>query len=144
MPTILALDVGERRIGAAVGSTESGLARPHSVWQSHGRQRDAARIRELIVETGAELLVVGLPIQSDGTPSPQAERIRRYIEGMGDALPVPVVFRDETYSTQDAQALLRASGSRRRKRRELEDAAAAAVILQGYLDAQTSPGSEDR
>ncbi|NPV07272.1 MAG: Holliday junction resolvase RuvX [Anaerolineae bacterium] len=134
MAVILALDVGERRIGAAVGSTESGLARPYAVWQSHGRERDAMRIRELAAETGADLLLVGLPLQSDGTPSPQAERVRRYVEGMIPSLPLPVEFRDEAYSTQDAQALLRESGAGRRRRRELEDAAAAAVILQSYLD----------
>jgi len=131
---ILALDVGDVRIGAAVGSTEARLARPYAVWRSQGRAKDCARIAAAAQEVGADLLLVGLPTQADGSPSPQAERIRRYVQSMSPSLSLPVVFCDETLSTQDAQARLRDGCGTRRHRHELEDAAAAAVILQAYLD----------
>ena len=135
MPAILALDVGEARIGVAVGSSESGLARPHSVFRHGTRENDARRIRELLAESGATLLLVGLPLNSDGSPTAQAERIRRYVEGIAQTLPVPVVFWNEAFSSQDAQERLLAGGGKRKRRRQREDAAAAAVMLQSYLDA---------
>lgn len=134
MPTILALDVGDAKIGVATGSTEARLARPYAVWRSRGRAKDTQRIAEAIAAVGATVLLVGLPLQEDGSPSTQAERIRRYVEPMALDLSLELRFVDETYSTQDAQQQLIDGGSRRRRRQALEDAAAAAVILQRYLD----------
>ncbi|MGQ9555315.1 MAG: Holliday junction resolvase RuvX [Anaerolineae bacterium] len=133
MPTILALDVGETRIGVAVGSSESGLARPHSVFRHSTRENDARRIRELLAESGATLLLVGLPLNADGSSTAQAERIRRYAAGLADMLPVPVAFWNEAFSSQVAQERLLAGGSSRKRRRQREDATAAAVMLQDYL-----------
>lgn len=134
MPVLLALDVGERRTGVAVGSTESGLARPHSVIR-HGSSRDVARrIGQLVAETGAAQVIVGYPANPDGSESAQGERVRRFIEGMADEFGAPVLFRNEAYSSQDAQARLIDLGGSRKRRREQEDAVAAAIILQGYLD----------
>lgn len=133
--------MGDVRIGVAAGSTEARLGRPLAVWRSQGRTKDAARIAETARELGASLLVVGLPLQEDGTPGVQADRIRRYLESMAPDLPLSIVFVDETLSTQDAQAHLQAGGSRRRRRQGLEDAAAAAVILQRYFDRLTADGT---
>ncbi len=144
MPVALALDVGDVRIGVATGSTEARLARPLAVWRSRGRAKDAAQIVETARRLGAELLVVGLPLQEDGLPGAQADRIRRYLESMSGELPVPVVFVDETLSTQDAQAYLLAGGSRRVRRQGLEDATAAAVILQRYFDSLPAHGTQHR
>ena len=141
MPTILALDVGEARIGVAVGSSESGLARPHSVFRHSTRANDTRRVRELLAEAGATLLLVGLPLAPDGSPTAQAERIRRYIEGLAEMLPVPVALWNEAFSTQDAQERLLEGGSSRKRRRQREDAAAAAVMLQDYLDYQRRSGA---
>jgi len=143
VPVILALDVGDAKIGAATGSTEVRLARPFTVWRSRGRARDAERIQQAACELGATVLLVGLPLQEDGAPSPQAERIRRYVEPIATDLELDLVFVDETYSTQDAQQHLIEGGSGRRRRQGLEDAAAAAVILQRYLD-RLGAGEEQR
>jgi len=136
VPVILALDVGEKRIGVAVGSTESGLARPHDVWQVTTTEKVTKRIRELAMELGATALVVGVPLNADGSLSDQSMRIKRYIEGMAEDIGLPIVFWDEAYSTQEAQARLLEAQRGRRRRRQREDAAAAAVILQNYLDSQ--------
>jgi len=142
VPTVLALDVGEAKIGAAVGSTEARLARPYAVWRSQGRTRDTRRIAEAVREVAATIVVVGLPLQEDGRPSPQAERIRRYVEPIAAELGLTLLFLDETYSTQDAQQQLREGGGGRRRRQDREDAAAAAVILQRYLDRLEQAGEK--
>jgi putative Holliday junction resolvase len=154
MPTFLALDIGEKRTGVAVGSTESGLARPEGVLQLTSRQALSERVHQLLEETGATTVVVGCPLQPDGTVSPQGERIRRFVEGFASDLGVPVIFWNESYSSIDAQALLLASGKGRKRRRQQEDAVAAAVFLQDYLTylrhlarkaaaAQQEPRTED-
>jgi len=135
VPVLLALDIGEKRTGVAVGSTEGRLARPHSVIRMGGREAFTRRLRELIAQTGAELVVVGCPLQMDGSASPQGERIRHFVAGFGDEVNVPIVFWDEAYSSADARVALIDSGASRKRRREREDAAAAAVFLQRYLDA---------
>ena len=134
LPTILALDIGERKMGTAVGSTESGLARPAAVWRHSTRAGDAEQIRQLARQTGATLLLAGLPLNPDGSPSAQAERIRRYAEGLAAEVGLPLLFWNEAYSSQDAQARLLADSHSRKRRRQQEDAVAAAIILQAYLD----------
>ena len=139
MPVLLALDVGQRRIGVAAGSTESGLARPHHVWRVTGestRESTARRIQQLADELGAAALVVGLPLQEDGTLSDQGLRIRRHIQAIAPHIDLPVIFWNERLSTQEAQALLLETARGPRRRRCMEDAVAAAVILQDYLDTQ--------
>lgn len=140
LAVILALDVGEAKIGAATGSTEARLARPYAVWRSRGSAKDTRRIAEAVDELRATVLLVGLPLQEDGSRGLQAERIRRYVEPIAAELSLPLLFLDETLSTQDAQRQLLEGGSGRRRRQGLEDAAAAAVILQRYLDSACASG----
>lgn len=136
MPVVIALDIGERRTGVAVGSSESGLARPHGVFYASKRESFARRLRQIVAETGAELVVVGCPHQPDGSISTQGERIRRFVAGFATEVSAPIVFWDESLSTVDAQAALSEARVGRRRRRNVEDAVAAAVFLQQYLDAQ--------
>ena len=144
MAVAIALDVGERRTGVAIGSTESGLARPHSVLRMAGREALVQRIRQLIDESGAELVVVGCPLQMDGTVSPQGERIRRFVDGFSAELGVPTIFWNEAYSSVEAQALLIGSGKSRKRRRQQEDAVAAAVVLGEYLEARRRGSTDGR
>jgi putative Holliday junction resolvase len=160
---LMALDVGERRIGIAV--SESGiLATPHSVLHRKSKKEDFARLQRLIEEQKIERVIVGLPYSLSGVDrmGPQARRIKRYAEALAQTIDVPLEYFDESYSTVDAEAYLTppslegapspgggASGERRasseghrrkpgRRRRGKAplDAAAAAVILQNYLDSR--------
>jgi putative pre-16S rRNA nuclease len=137
--SVLALDVGERRIGVAV--SEGLLATPHSVIHRRSKAQDFAAVARLVAELGAEKVVVGLPLSLSGDVGPQARRVTRYAQALARALPVPVELYDERYSTVTADELL-AEGGRKRRRTPI-DAAAAAVILQEYLaniKSQTSSG----
>ncbi len=129
---LMALDIGERRIGIAV--SDSGiLARPHSVLERKSKQEDFARLGRLIAELKIERVIVGLPysLSDPEKIGPQARRVKRYAEALAATLTIPFEYFDESYSTVDAESYLLASGS---KKIPL-DAAAAAVILQNYLDA---------
>jgi putative Holliday junction resolvase len=128
---VLALDVGERRIGVAVSDPTGTLATPHSVIHRRSKAQDFATVARLAAELQAERVVVGLPLSLSGDVGPQARRVMRYAQALAQALPVPVELYDERYSTVTADELL-AEGGRKRRRTPI-DAAAAAVILQEYL-----------
>lgn len=135
----LALDVGERFIGVAIGEV---LARPLTTLKRHSKAQDFAAIAELIRQHEADTLVVGLPLNMDGSNGFQAQRTIRYTEQMQTALvemnvPVEVVLWDERLSTEHADALMAETGHGIERRRTQIDAAAAAVILQSYLDRES-------
>jgi putative Holliday junction resolvase len=130
---VMALDVGERRVGVAVSDPTGTLATPHTVVQRRSKAEDFAAVADLVAELDIELVVVGLPLTLNGEMGPQARRVTRYAQALAETLDVPVEFYDERYSTVTANELLIKSG---RKRRVPIDAAAAAVILQDYLESQ--------
>ena len=137
---VLALDVGDRRVGVAVSDPTGTLARPLQALERASRVEDYAAITALVTELAVELVVVGQPLSLDGSEGPQARRIGRYAKALAESLPVPVVMWDERFSTAAAEeVLLHSRGKKKRQRArsggEL-DAIAAAVILQSYLDNQ--------
>jgi len=136
---LLALDVGDRRVGVAVSDATGLIATPLTVLRRKSKAEDFARIARLAREQGAEGLVVGHPLDEDGSAGPQARRIERYAEALREALQVeglalPIHFQDERLSTQRAQEAMIAAGRGAQDRRTRIDAVAAAVILQDYLD----------
>lgn len=136
MARVLALDVGERRIGVAVSDPTGILARPLTTIVRASRQADFQAIAALVEEHAIERVIVGLPLSLDGTEGPQARQTRRYGERLAAALEVPIEYWDERYSSAVAGDILREKGRQRRQVRGELDAAAAAVILQSYLDAE--------
>lgn len=133
--TLMALDVGERRIGIAV--SDSGIfASPYSVLHRKSKKEDFARLQHLVEELNVEKIIVGIPysLNSDNPVGPQARRVKRYAQALANAVSAPLEYMDESYSTADAAVYLTAAG----KKKVPIDAAAAAVILQKYLDNQKS------
>ncbi len=133
---VLALDVGDKRIGVAVSDPSQVLARSLKVIQRGSRREDFAALARLVEEYEVERVVVGYPWSLDGKAHAQAEKVERYATGLAKALTVPVLLWDERLSTVSAERLLREAGRRGKKRREKVDAVAAAVILQDYLDSE--------
>jgi len=133
---ILALDVGDKRIGVAISDPSQLLARSLKVIQRGSRQEDFAAVARLVEEYEVERVVVGYPRSLDGTVGEQADKVERYAAGLAKAMDVPLVLWDERFSTVSAERLMREAGSRGKKRREWVDAVAAAVILQDYLDSR--------
>ena len=130
---ILALDFGERRIGVAASSGE--LASPLQVIHRKSRKKDVETIASLVERESAELVVVGLPLDSRGEKGTQARKATSFARRLAASLKVPVVLWDERLTTVEAESLLRDAGKSSGRRRDIIDAAAAAVILQSYLDA---------
>ena len=140
---LLALDVGDRRVGVAVSDEGALIATPLTVIRRSSKVEDFAKIARLVREQGAKSLVIGHPLNADGSAGPQARRVERYAAAMSEALrleglSVPMIMWDEHGSTQRAQALMISAGRSAKDRRQRIDAAAAAVILQDYLDEQHS------
>ncbi len=139
---VLALDVGEKRIGVAISDLSQSLARSLKVIQRGSRQEDFATVARLVEEYEVEKVVVGYPRSLDGMAGAQAERVERYAVGLAESLTVPVLLWDERFSTVSAERLMREAGVRSKKKRERIDAVAAAVILQDYLDSRQFAGEK--
>ena len=132
---ILALDVGDRRIGIALSDETQLIATPHSVYTRVGWGPDVKHIQKLYNDNQAVLVVCGLPRNMDGSVGFQAEKVQSFAEQLIKA-GLPVVFQDERLSTVSAHQALIEGGMRRDDRKGTVDKVAAAVILQTYLDAQ--------
>jgi putative Holliday junction resolvase len=130
---LMALDVGDKRVGVAVCDELQTLASPLAVLERRSRAEDLARLGRLAAEQGAVGLVIGHPLNADGSAGPQAQQAARYAARVATALALPLLLWDEYGSSQEAAARL-AHAPRRRRQAPL-DAEAAAVILQDYLDA---------
>jgi putative Holliday junction resolvase len=129
----LALDLGDRRIGIAISDTLGMIARPLEVLERTSRAADYAHYAALVAEHGVDLVVVGLPLNMDGTEGSRAAWARDYGGELAETVGVPVEMWDERLSTEEAADILRAQGKDPREERDWIDAVAAAVILQSYL-----------
>jgi len=118
----LALDVGDRRIGLAVGDDAFGLARPLRTLARRNLEADLASLRELIAKEEVGALVIGLPLTLRGEDGPQAQRVRRFADACA-ALGVPTHLYDERFTTAEAS---------HRGAADL-DAGAATVLLEDFL-----------
>jgi putative Holliday junction resolvase len=140
MMRVLALDVGDRRLGVAISDLSQVLARSLKVIERGSRQQDFAAVARLVEEYQVERVVVGYPRSLDGTAGEQAEKVEHYAAGLAETLTVPVLLWDERLSTVSAERLMREAGLKGKKKRERVDAVAAAVILQDYLDSRKFAG----
>lgn len=132
----LGLDVGNKRIGVAVASTELRLATPLRVIERKSVVADAACLNELVREYDADAVVVGLPHNADGTESEQERRTRTFVAELQMHMQLPIHFQDERFSTTMALAMQRERGVSEKQGRVRVDASAAAVILQEFMDNQ--------
>ena len=133
---ILALDVGDRRVGLAISDPTALLASPlGTVERGPSDIEDIIRVAE---DNHAAKIVVGLPLTLAGDSGTQAGKIRRFIRELRSETSIPIVTVDERLSTVQARRLLAdlGGGQRRNRDRGRIDASAAAVILQSYLDSQ--------
>jgi putative pre-16S rRNA nuclease len=131
---LLALDVGDVRIGVAVSDETRTLASGLTTLRSKGPRQDVRQVAALVREQQAAEVVVGLPLRLDGSAGPQAEKVMAFVERLRRAVPVPVTTRDERLSSVAASEKLVEAGVRGSARKQKLDQAAACLILQELLD----------
>lgn len=131
------LDLGERRIGVAIGDGGGTTSVPTEVVERSGDRRgDHRRLLRTVRDADAAVVVVGLPLSLDGSVGPAARRVLAEVDELRSSWGIPVVTHDERFSTAEAHASLRGVGLDERARRRVVDAVAASVILQSWLDAR--------
>ena len=138
---VLALDVGDRRIGVALSDPTGLLASPLSTITRKGQDADVDEVLGLAAANDVPEIVVGMPVSLSGRKGAQAARTTAFAEELRRKTDIPVVFADERYSTVQAERSLRESGVQPSRDKARVDAAAAAVILQSYLDARRATTS---
>jgi putative holliday junction resolvase len=135
---IIGLDHGERRIGVAVGDTETGMAFARAAIRRRSLDRDLVLVGELCTAEGAGLVVIGLPLNMDGSEGSQAAAARGFGDGL-ESIGLAVAYEDERLSSWQAAEDLTVRGRRAGRGSGELDSAAARVILQQYLDARRPP-----
>ncbi len=145
MTRLIAIDLGEKRIGVALADDDGSAARPLvTLRRARDPQTDAGALQAIVTTHGADELVVGLPLDMSGDEGHQAEVTRGWATIVGAILHLPVIYRDERLSSSVAEARLgpmkrgRSGGppskTQRNAYRARVDREAAAVILQDELD----------
>lgn len=137
MKTILAIDVGSKRIGVAGTDALGVTVQPLEVVERQSGGADLARLCALVRERAVETLVVGLPLRGEGEVGIQAQKVRVFVSQLQAALQREglqpnVVEWDESMTTVEAEEKLREAGVRRVRRGQMIDAMAAVMILESY------------
>jgi len=133
---ILAVDIGEKRIGLALSDLTGTIAAPLSVIQHINRLIDAAQIAQQSSEHQVRQIVVGIPITENNSDTPQIRHVMKFISALKDQTSIPVVTWDESFSTNNAQRVRQQMGVSKKDRSGHLDDLAAAIILQSYLDSK--------
>ena len=131
---LLGLDLGEKTIGLALSDTLLSVATPMQTLKRGKFAVDATRLDIIISEQGVGGLVVGLPLNMDGSDGPSAQSARAFGRNWATRSALPVVFQDERLSTSAVTRTLLEADASRRRRSDVVDKMAAAYILQGALD----------
>ena len=136
--TFLGFDYGRRHTGVAVGSRHSGVAQPLALLTAVGREPDWDRIGALIEEWRPQALVVGLPLNMDGSANPMTQAARRFGEALKARYNLPVHMVDERLSSRAATDMLLEAGVPLKRHKHQIDKRAAQTILQAFLNENPS------
>jgi putative Holliday junction resolvase len=134
MGRLLGLDYGEKRIGIAASDPLQIIASPREVLHRTTIDADIDHIARIVEEDEVEAFVVGCPFNTDGTRNKMVERVEAFVAELTVRCPIPVHWVDETYSSQEAEEILRMESYDWRKRKPKIDMVAAQIILRNYLE----------
>ena len=138
--TIAGLDLGTKTIGVAISDRGLSLATPRPVIKRTKFTADATALLALLAKDNAGAIVLGLPLNMDGSEGPRAQATRAFARNLAQRTELPLAFWDERLSTVAAERSLIEQDVSRAKRANRIDSAAAAFILQGALDRLYSAG----
>jgi len=137
MSRILGVDYGSKRIGLAISDPGGIIATPVRTETCSGEEDALKKIIAVCTELKADKIVLGLPLNMNGSQGPQAEKVTAFGEKLKSRLDIPLEMWDERLSSVSAERVLIDAGTSRRRRKEVIDKLAAQIMLQNYLDAHT-------
>ena len=133
----VALDYGERRVGVAVADSEVRMALAHGCVEAKSQGDILEGVARVCRQLGADRIVVGKPLNMDGSEGPAAKQAVKFAETLRSMLGVPVHMWDERLSTVSAERALIDADMSRGRRKKVRDKMAARIILQSFLDNET-------
>lgn len=131
---VAGLDLGEKTIGVAISDLRRSVATPSTVIRRVKFTLDAAELLALVTAREVAGLILGLPLNMDGSEGPRVQSTRAFARNLEKLTPLPIAFWDERLSTVAAERALLEADTSRKRRKEVIDAVAAGYILQGALD----------
>ena len=131
---IMALDIGTKNIGVALSDETCQIAQGMEVILRTSDKKAVFRLKQIAAEFNVAKIVVGLPVNMNGSLGPRAEDSKRFAEKLEKEMSVDICFWDERLSTKEAEDILITASVSRKKRKLVIDKLAAQIILQGYLD----------
>jgi len=134
MGRALGVDLGSKRIGFALSDPDRIISSNYKMIECQDDKQILKVIYDTAVEAGADLIVLGHPLNMDGTHGPAAQRAEKFCSLLKERGTIPVLLWDERLTTKTANDVLIEAGTRRDKRKGLVDKIAAQIMLQGFLD----------
>ena len=131
---VLCLDIGDVRIGVAISDPLGISTNGIETHRSEGRERDVAYFSEMARSRGADMFLLGLPLNMDGTEGDRAALVRDFGAALAVASGLPVEYEDERLTTVEAEEMLIEAGLSREERKKVIDKVAAEIILRSYLN----------
>lgn len=134
MANVLGLDVGQKKIGVAIGDVETKLAFPRPALLLTDYRQAWPALRDLVASEHISTIIIGLPLDTNGGQSAQASWVQQFADELKQHVSVPVVLHDERYSTQAVQREQQSAG--RKLSRGQEDSLAAQLLVESYLQSR--------
>lgn len=140
---LMGLDVGDKTVGVSLSDPTWQIATPLLTLSRRGTAHDTECLCELMREHQIRGVVIGYPLNMNGTVGPQAEKVYKFAQVLADKTDIPIVLWDERWSTRAATRSLLEGDISRKKRGQVVDKVAAAYILQGVLNLVAMPSHGD-
>ena len=130
----MGLDYGKARIGVAFSDLSGTIASADHIYRTQTEEKDLLYFANLIKDKSVDLVVIGLPLNADGTESEMSMVVKEFAQKLEKFANVKIAFQDERYTSFEAEEYLKEAGIKWEKRKELLDKVSAQIILQDYLD----------
>lgn len=130
----MGLDYGKARIGVAFSDLSCTIASADHIYKTQSEEKDLLYFANLIKDKSVDLVVLGLPLNADGTESEMSIVVKEFAQKLEKFANVKIAFQDERYTSFEAEEYLKEAGIKWEKRKELLDKVSAQIILQNYLD----------